>query len=232
MRVILVPGLWLDATSWEPVLPPLVAAGHDVIPVTLPGVGKPAAQSESVGIADWVDAVVELVDASTEPVALVGHSGGGNVVWGAADRRPEVVARVILIDTLPPVPGGTIWEFPVIDGVIPFPGWEFFEDAETSDLDDQIRADAASGLYSVPARVPTDPLTLENTARHRVPTTIVMGTASADELREIVAAGPDWAAELAAIENLEIVEITSGHWPQLSMPNELGEQLARVLRSE
>ncbi len=230
MRVILVPGLWLDASSWDPVLPPLVAAGHDLTPVTLPGVGAPASESQHLGIADWVDAIVDLVDASEDPVVLVGHSGGGNVVWGVADRRPDAVAQVILVDTLPPVPGGTIWEFPVIDGVIPFPGWDFFDAAETNDLGEELRADAASRTRAVPARVPTDPISLENTARRRIPTTIVMATASAEDLRDIIAAAPDWAAELAAVENLEIVEITAGHWPQLSMPTELGQRIAAAIR--
>ena len=39
-------------------------------------------------------------------------AGGGNVAWGAADRRVDRVGRVILVDTLPPTPGGMIWEFP------------------------------------------------------------------------------------------------------------------------
>ena len=37
MDIILVPGFWLDASSWEEVTPPLVAAGHAVHLLTLPG---------------------------------------------------------------------------------------------------------------------------------------------------------------------------------------------------
>lgn len=135
MNIILVPGLWLDASSWDAVVPALERSGHSVHALTMPGVGVPAAQSDRIGIADWVDAVVDEIDRSSGLVVLVGHSGGGNVVYGAADARPERVARIVFVDTFPPGDGGSIWEFPVVDGVIPFPGWDFFEDQEIADLD-------------------------------------------------------------------------------------------------
>ena len=88
---------------------------------------------------------------------LVGHSGGGNVVYGAADARPERVARIVFVDTFPPGDGGSIWEFPIVDGVVPFPGWDSFEEAEVADLDaDDPRRRRGRATHSVPARVPTD----------------------------------------------------------------------------
>ena len=130
MDVILVPGLWLDASSWDSVIPALERAGHRASPLTLPGVGAPAAIAEGIGIAEWVAAVVAEIDAAQHPVALVGHSGGGNVVWGAADARPDKVARVIFVDTVPPAPGMGISEFDAVDGVVPFPGWRAFDEPD------------------------------------------------------------------------------------------------------
>ncbi|MGC7974528.1 esterase/lipase family protein, partial [Salmonella enterica] len=66
MDVILVPGLWLDASSWDAVTPALTEAGHVVHPLTLPA-------DPTATIQDWVDAVVERIDAAAEPVVLVGH---------------------------------------------------------------------------------------------------------------------------------------------------------------
>ena len=62
MDVILVPGLWLDAASWNEVIPALERAGHTPHPLTMPGVGVPAASSADIGVADWVDAVVAEID--------------------------------------------------------------------------------------------------------------------------------------------------------------------------
>jgi len=37
MDIILIPGFWLDASSWDEVVPPLRQAGHRVRALTLPG---------------------------------------------------------------------------------------------------------------------------------------------------------------------------------------------------
>jgi len=222
MHIILVPGLWLDASSWDAVTPALEKAGHTVRALTMPGVGAPASESSDIGIADWVAAVVDEIDSASGLVVLVGHSGGGNVVYGAVDARPERVARVVFVDTFPPGDGGTIWEFPVVDGVIPFPGWDFFEEPEVADLDADTREAAAARTRSVPQQVPTDPLRLSDERRRGVPATMLTGTVPAAEIERIIAAAPDWAAELAALSDLEIVELNSGHWPQFSMPDKLG----------
>ena len=102
MDVLLIPGLWLDASSWRDVVPTLEQAGHRVRALTMPGVGAAASDSSNIGIEDWIDALVAEIDATEGDVVLVGHSGGGNVAWGAADRRPERVARVVFVDTIAP----------------------------------------------------------------------------------------------------------------------------------
>lgn len=221
MNIILIPGLWLDATSWDAVVPALEAAGHSVHPLTMPGVGVPAPESAEIGIADWVAAVVAEIDRTSERVLVVGHSGGGNVAYGAVDARPERVAGVVFVDTFPPGAGGSIWEFPVVDGVVPFPGWDSFEDAEVGDLDEATRAARGARTLSVPARVPTDPIRLTDDRRRDVPATMLTGTVPADEIRRIISGAPDWAAELAALRHLEIRELTSGHWPQFSVPDDV-----------
>lgn len=228
MNIILVPGLWLDAASWDAVVPALEAAGHTVHPLTMPGVGKPASESSEIGIADWVDAVVEVIDGIDDPVLVVGHSGGGNVAYGAVDARPDRVAGVVFVDTFPPGDGGSIWEFPIVDGVVPFPGWDSFEDAEVGDLDDETRSARGAKAHSVPAKVPTDALRLSDERRRAVPATMLTGTVPAEEIRRIIGAAPDWAAELGAVENLEIVEIESGHWPQFSVPDVVTAEILRA----
>jgi pimeloyl-ACP methyl ester carboxylesterase len=235
MHIILIPGLWLDASSWGEVTPALEAAGHRTHPLTMPGVGAPESASRSIGMAEWIDAAVAAVDELDGPLAVVGHSGGGNVAYGVVDARPERVSGVVFLDTFPPGPGGTISEFPVVDGVIPFPGWDFFDESDIEDLDPQTRAEAAARARSVPARVPTDPISLTDEHRRRVPATIITGTVPAGQIREIIAQAPPWAAELAAHENLEIVELGSpgeptGHWPQFSRPGAVAQAILAAVR--
>jgi len=223
MDIILVPGLWLDASSWDPVVHALRTAGHRPIALTMPGVGEPASVSSDIGMADWIDAVVREIDAADQPVVLVGHSGGGNVVWGAADARPERVRRVVFVDTIPPAPGREISDLPIVDGVVPFPGWDFFPDEDVYDIDDETRGRTLAQTHSVPARVPSDPITLTHESRHGVPVTMLMG--SYDQARVDAESG-EWGAygeEYRAIADAEVVRIGSGHWPQFTVPDRLGE---------
>lgn len=229
MDVLLIPGLWLDASSWDDVVPVLRAAGLDPRPLTMPGTGVPAAGSAEIGIAEWVAAVVAEIDAAAGPVAVVGHSGGGNVAWGAADARPGRVSRVVLVDTAVPFDGGVISEFQVTGGVVPFPGWDFFDDEDVADLDAAVRARAAALTASVPARVPTDPISLHDDRRHAVPVTVLSGRFDDAQFRAFVAQWGPYADEFEKIEDTEIIRLGTGHWPQFSQPQRLGEAIAAAI---
>ncbi|HSP75396.1 MAG TPA: alpha/beta fold hydrolase, partial [Cryobacterium sp.] len=108
MDIILVPGFWLDASSWSEVTPALVAAGHLVHPLTLPGLESVDAPRAGIGLRDHIDAVVAAVDALDGPVVLVGHAGGGAIIHGAVDARPDRVVRAVYVDSGPLGAGGVI----------------------------------------------------------------------------------------------------------------------------
>lgn len=226
MDIILVPGLWLDASSWDEVTPGLTSAGHRVHPLTLPGVG---AAASDIGIDDWVSAVVRRVDELDRPVVLVGHSGGGNVIWGAVDARPARVAHAVFVDTVPPATGFGIGDFDVVDGVIPFPGWESFDEEDVRDLDADTRARTAPLTGSVPARVPSDPIRLSNEARFSVPVTLLMGGSDRAALEARLAEWAPFLAEYRAIRSVDVAELGSGHWPQFSRPERLAERILAAI---
>ena len=230
MDIILIPGLWLDASSWNEVIPPLERAGHRVHPLTLPGLGAPSAESGAIGIAEWVAAGVAAVGAVGGQAVVVGHSGGGNVAWGVVDARADLVSRVIFVDTVPPPSGHGISEFDVVDGVIPFPGWDFFPAEDVDDLDDATRARTASLVHSVPARVPTDPIELgDDGARYRVPATLLMGGLDQETLESELDQWGPYADEFRAIDEVEVVRIGSGHWPQFSTPARLAQLIDEAI---
>ncbi|MFB7102228.1 alpha/beta fold hydrolase [Streptomyces hydrogenans] len=85
MDILLIAGLWLDASAWDEVVPELTALGHRPVPVALPGQGDGDA---SATLEDQVRAVLAAVDAAEGKPLVVGHSAAASLAWLAADALP------------------------------------------------------------------------------------------------------------------------------------------------
>ncbi|MGR0319344.1 alpha/beta fold hydrolase [Agromyces sp. ZXT2-3] len=226
MDVILIPGFWLDASSWNEVTPALEEAGHRVRAVTLPGLERPDAARAGIGLADHVDAVLGLVDELEGRVVLVGHSGGGTVAQAVADARPDRVARVVYVDAAPMSDGDPINdELPVVGDEIPLPDWSAFGEGMLADLDDELRRRFRDRAIPEPAAVATDPLRLADERRLDVPTTIITCEYPSSQILAWVAEGAPFVRELAAMRDVDYVDLPTGHWPQFTRPAELGRIL-------
>jgi len=97
---VLVHGAWHGSWCWKRVRNALQAQGHDVFTPTLTGVGERSHQlSPAVNldthIAD-VENVIRWEDLSN--VVLCGHSYGGCVIGGVADRVPERIQALVYLD--------------------------------------------------------------------------------------------------------------------------------------
>lgn len=223
MHVVLVPGFWLDASSWSEVTPPLVAAGHRVHPLTLPGLEAVDAPRAGIGLRDHIDAVVAAIDAIDGPVVLVGHSGGGAIIHGVVDARPDRVARAVYVDSGPLGEGGVINdELPAEGHEVPLPPWDVFEEADLVDLDDGLRAAFRARAVPEPRGVACDQQHLHDERRYDVPATVIACEFPSAALTEWIAAGHPYVAELARIRDVEYVDLPTGHWPQFTRPAELG----------
>ena len=93
MDILLIAGLWLDASVWDEVVPTLKTLGHRPVPLTLPGQGDGSA---SATLDDQVAAVLAAMDSSSEKPMVVGHSAACTLAWLAADARPEKVAKGVV----------------------------------------------------------------------------------------------------------------------------------------
>jgi pimeloyl-ACP methyl ester carboxylesterase len=223
MDIILVPGFWLDATSWSEVTPALVAAGHTVHPLTLPGLESVNASRAGIGLRDHIDAVVAAVDGIDGPVVLIGHSGGGAIIHGVVDARPERVARAVYVDSGPLAEGDVINdELPAEGDEIPLPPWEGFDEADLVDLDDGLRAAFRARAIPQPRDVAYDQQHLADERRNDVPATVISCEFPSSVLTEWIASGHPYVAELARIREVEYVDLPTGHWPQFTKPAELG----------
>lgn len=233
MDIILVPGFWLDASSWSEVTPPLEAAGHRVHPLTLPGLEAAGAPRGGIGLQTHIDAVVTAADSIAGPVVLVGHSGGGAIIHGAVDARPDRVARAIYVDSGPLGDGGVVNdELPADGDDVPLPPWELFDDEDLVDLDEELRAAFRARAIPEPKGVAYDKQRLHDERRYNVPATIIACEFPSSMLREWIAAGHPFVAELSRIRDVDYVDLPTGHWPQFTKPAELGAAiLAAVERT-
>jgi pimeloyl-ACP methyl ester carboxylesterase len=229
MNIILIPGFWLDASSWDEVVPALERAGHRTHALTLPGMESKDADRSGITLRDHIDAVIEVID-SLDPadgkVVLVGHSGGGAVAHAAVDARPGRVARVVYVDSGPLGDGGVINdELPSEDGEIPLPDWAIFDDEDLVDLDDALRAAFRERAIPTPVHVASDQQRLSDERRYDVPVTIIACEFPSEMLRKWMEQGHPYVRELAKIHDVEYVDLPTGHWPQFTRPEDLGQAL-------
>ncbi len=105
--IVLVHGAWLDASSWDNVIPALKAAGHEVINVNLPGHGKDNTPVSAISLQSYVDAVKKAIGNRTD-VILVGHSMGGLVVSETAEQIPGQINRLVYLAAFVPRNGETL----------------------------------------------------------------------------------------------------------------------------
>lgn len=230
MDIILVPGFWLDASSWEEVTPALEAAGHHPYPLTLPGKESVEASRAGISLQDHIDAVVEILDRLPGKVALVGHSGGGAIIHGAVDTRPDKVERAIYVDSGPLGEDGVINdELASVGDDVPLPQWEDFDDADLVDLDDGLRQSFRARAVPEPRGVAYGKQHLHNERRYGVPATVIACGFPSAMLREWIAAGSPYVAELAKIRDVEYIDLPTGHWPQFTKPHQLARAILQAV---
>jgi pimeloyl-ACP methyl ester carboxylesterase len=154
MDIVLIPGLWLDGSSWDEVVPFLQQAGHKTDALTLPGMESRDADRSKITLRDQVEAVVAVIDSfdsADGEVVLVGHSGGGAIAHAAVDARPTRVARVVYVDSLPLGEGGVINDgFPAENGDVPLPDWSLLTPKTSSTS----TTSCVGGSASVPSQRP------------------------------------------------------------------------------
>jgi pimeloyl-ACP methyl ester carboxylesterase len=229
MDIILIPGFWLDGSSWDKVVPALEQAGHRTHALTLPGMESKDADRSGITLRDHVAAVIEVID-SFDPadgkVVLVGHSGGGAIAHAAVDARPGRVARAVYVDSGPLGEGGVINdEFPADNGEVPLPDWSLFGEEDLVGLDDGLRAAFRERAIPSPVHVARDPQQLFDERRYDVPITVIACEFPSAMLREWMEQGHPYVRELAKIRDVGYIDLPTGHWPQFTLPEELGRAI-------
>lgn len=247
--IVLVPGFWLGAWAWERVVGPLAAAGHEVIPVTLPGRAERSGEDlTAIDLDTHIEAIVDLIrERDLHEVVLVGHSGGGIAAYGAADRIPERLAKIVFVDSGPLADGTSQFdtlgpdEQPLRraevaasgDVSVPPPAWDAAVDPQNlAGLTEEDLALLRERSTPEPWGVASRPLRLVNPARHDVPSHLVVSTFPLPVVEQMIAAGHPFFAEFTAAKTRTVRAVPTGHWPMFSKPAELAAALAEIAATD
>jgi pimeloyl-ACP methyl ester carboxylesterase len=248
--IVLVPGACLGGWCWRAVAAPLRAAGHDIYPLTLTGLGERAHLARpEVDLDTHIADVVGVLDyEDLRDAVLVGHSYAGIVITGVADRRPERVETLVYLDTSP-VPNGTAivdvqppeqheqqrqaverdgegWRWPVPDRETLMTG-AFGSVSGLSDTDLRLISERATPQ---PYATFTSPLRLTGQPSHVLHRHVIFCSAGGTEVatvRELIAQR-DPRAAVFADPDWELHELPTGHWAMLSAPRPLAQRLHEI----
>ncbi|MGD9602536.1 MAG: alpha/beta fold hydrolase [Gammaproteobacteria bacterium] len=167
---VIVHGGWHTGAEFEPTAAPLRAAGHEVHLPTLAG-NRPG-DSRDVGLGEAIDSLVDyLVRHDLRDIVLVGHSYGGMVITGAADREMTRVRRLVYWNAFVPLDGETLNDLvpphyaamfasltqPDGSVTLPFAIWR---EAFINDADLALAEAAYAQLNPHPARTFSEPIRL------------------------------------------------------------------------
>lgn len=219
---VIVHGAWGGSWDWHLVDSLLTRRGHRVYRPALSGLGERVhLASPSIGLATHIEDVVNaILWEDLRDVILVGHSYGGMVITGVADRIPARIHRLVYLDAFLPDSGdrtldladsiGVTYIRPNIrDGFI-LPAW-------------------VTDLTTVPRDVPqplrtfTDTLRLVNHRALKVPAIYILTVESGKE--------PDQFqrfADRAVARGWPVQRLAADHVPERSAPDALVSMLSKV----
>src|ERR1041384_404909 len=101
--VVLLPGLFMDHRTWDAIVGDLSREFRVVAP-DLPGFGdseKPPANKFPYDVDSFAEVVADLyAGLDLGRAAVVGHALGGAIAIALAARHPELVSRLVLVDSM------------------------------------------------------------------------------------------------------------------------------------
>jgi pimeloyl-ACP methyl ester carboxylesterase len=220
-------GAWSSGWAWKKMHPLMTARGHRLVTPSYTGLGERAhLASPQVDLETHITDVVNvLVYEDLRDVVLVGHSYGGMVATGVADRARDRITRLIYLDAFVPGDGQSLFDLTgsgeqsraaAVDGwrVPPNPSPP---DTPREDLDwiAARRLHQPIGTLEQPVALTQGPLTLP---RHYILCT------KSDAFRRY--------ADEARASGWPVYEIDASHNPHITIPEELAALLEQIVRGD
>jgi pimeloyl-ACP methyl ester carboxylesterase len=229
--IILIAGHWLGAWAWDEVLEHLKTDHFHAIAMTLPGLDgddpERAAKTLDDQAAAVLDVFARLGVSEDQPAIIVAHSGANAPVSLVLDRHPELVHRVVWVDS-GPVATGSVFAPDLPEGLeeLPLPSLDVLaQQGSLEGLSAEVLERFRARAVPEPGPVLRQPVELTNDARRKVRTTLVCCSIPSAQVLELARAGHAMFAEVANIEHLDVIDLPTGHWPMWSRPRDLAKAI-------
>ncbi len=111
--IVVAHGAWSAGWAWRKMHPLMRAAGHELFTPTYTGLGeRKHLATPDVGLSIHIQDIVNVVEfEDLHDVVLIGHSYGGMVATGVADRLSARISQVIYLDAFVPRDGQALVDF-------------------------------------------------------------------------------------------------------------------------
>ena len=110
--IVLAHGAWSAAWAWKKMRPLMRAAGHEFFSPTYTGLGeRDHLARPEIDLSTHIQDVLSVLEfEDLKDVTLLGHSYGGMVATGVADKAADRIARVVYIDAFAPKDGQSLFD--------------------------------------------------------------------------------------------------------------------------
>lgn len=227
--ILLIAGHWLGAWAWDDVREHLDSAGSHAVAMTPPGLDPDDPQRAERTLDDQVTAILDVLArngvSASKPAIVVAHSGANFPVSLLLDRHPELVRRVVWVDSGPVAAGSAFAaDFPEDVQDLPLPSFDVLaQQASLEGLSAEVLARFRTRAVPEPGPVLRQHVDLVNGARNGIPTTLVCCSIPSAQLLDLARGGHPLFAEVTNLEHLDVVDLPTGHWPMWSRPRDLAE---------
>jgi len=223
--IVIVHGAWGGAWAFRRVDALLRDKGYNVYRPQLTGLGDRVHLSRpDIGLSTHIEDVVNtILFEDLHDIILVGHSYGGMVITGVADRVPDRIKRLVYIDALLPNDGESVTTIfgnrndflkSMTKGDYVVPAWVKPDQPPPKDVPQ-------------PLKTFTEPIVLKNQAARKLPATYILTVEKGKEAKD----DDFYSQSLRAKDRgWRVLQLTADHNPQWSATEPLIEMLDRIVR--
>jgi pimeloyl-ACP methyl ester carboxylesterase len=222
-------GAWSAGWAWKKMRPLMRAAGHEFWTPTYTGVGERAHLAHpDIDLDTHIRDVIGVLEfEDLRNVVLIGHSYGGMVATGVADRARERIAQLIYLDAFAPQDGKCLLDHVGEHGKkmrqVAEDGWRVPANPMPPDTAPEDVEWAAPKRVPQPIKTISSPIRLSGKELPPRSYIYCRRTPPGDPFRQF--------AERAQREGWPYFELDASHNPHITMPEELAALLNKIAAS-